>query len=147
MKQDDRVTYTQMAIEVDWDPAGPVIFIPEETWERGVLRKETVDPLNVHKPYGLTEPYRIDDKWVLGVCVPLLLRPVQQCGEQDMSYWLEYWVSHMTYHLRVLGRAADDGETNLPLTEIEQRVTEWMAAEAPDLYQFGERIKSLQQME
>ena len=143
MDTKDRITYAQMNIEFEWNFAGNVLFVSEENWEERFLKAETVDPLNAHKPYGLVVPSLIKDDWVLGVCVPLLLRPVEYCGEQDMNRWLEYWMAHMAKHLFVLAEAAEFGESNLPLEEIEQRVLDRFEQEDPGLHEFGERVKAM----
>lgn len=146
MNTNERISYTESFIDFEWEIGG-VIHVSEEQWQTRFLDREDVDPTNEHKPYGLVPPQLVRDEWRLAICIPLLLRPVEYCGERDMGHWLTYWIAHLGQHFVVLNQAVDAGEMDLPLAEIERRVHRQMEDVEPFLTEFAEKIKTLSQME
>lgn len=138
MNTEERITYAYLMFEFEWRNIGQLITCDEDIWRERFLIPPDVDPLNVHKPYGLTSPQIVNDIWTLGLCLPLLIRPMDDQTDETFVEWIMYWLLHSSIHLIVNGDAVGP----VPLEEIERRVRELHEDWLPESFGFGETVKA-----
>lgn len=143
MNRDEKVTYVESAAHIELDRLGNVVLFSPEIWEEKFLARPDVDPLNVHKPYGLVVPQFVNDEWAIGLSASHLVRPVEDRDDRDLNQWLEYWFAHIGLHLVVMSWAHELGESSLSFEDVERRVDAELATQAQHLHAFGEHVKLL----
>lgn len=142
MNHEERTFYTRSVIDLEFSGSVELLFPDPDVWVRNFLCVPSVDPLNVHKPYGLCTPQMVNGRWVMGVSVSHLLRPIEGLSDEEFNRWIEYWLTHMLMHFVVMAQAVDNDESDIPLDALERRVDDEMRNNE-ELYRFGERIKLL----
>lgn len=141
MTENERVTYAELAIQIEMERLGTVFLYTKDVWEEKFLSRADVDPLNVHKLYGLVTPQLVDNKWMMGFSAFHLIKPLENHDDRDLNLWLQYWFAHTALHFVILDWAINLGDRDLPLEEVERRVEAEMEAHGRDFYQLGEKIK------
>lgn len=143
MNEQERITYVELAIQVELERLGTVYFFTPEIWEEKFLSRADVDPLNVHKPYGFVTPQLIEGHWFMGVSASHLIRPVADRDDRDLNDWVTYWLLHMGLHFVVSDWAVNLGDTDLTMEELERRVDAAFEEQGRDLFAFGHQVKLL----
>lgn len=143
MTESERLTYAEMAIRNEMERIGDIHFFSAEIWEEKFMSRPDVDPLNVHKQYGLTTPQIVKNDIVMGFSAAHLIRPMADYDDNDFSRWISYWILHLGLHVVILSWAVELGETGLSLEEIERRVDSEYETQGRDLFAFGEQVKLL----
>lgn len=145
MNQDQRVTYTELALQHELERLGKVNLYSAKVWDEVFLARDDVDPLDVHKRYGLVSPQKVEGKeemW-MGFSAAHMVRAVEDHSDDDFVRWISYWITHVALHLVILDWAVNLGDDGLSLEEIEGRVDSEMKAQGRDLWAFGEQVKLL----
>ena len=142
MNKTERITYIELAFQAELDPVIQVIIFTEEEWEHQFLANPDVDPLNVHKQYGLTSPQLVNNVWTVGVSAAHLIKPFEDEDDTGLHHWIEYWAYHTFCHLIVLEFAVILGDQIRPAKE-ESDVEALFEEQEPALYSFGGEVRML----
>lgn len=142
MNEQERIVYaTQMFAHEFDNMMKEVLFLTEERWDVHMMSVPQVDPTGAHKRFGLTAPQWVGGKFMMGVCVPRLIRPLADHDDDELQTWLEFWLLHCGIHIIMNKEAEERDESNVPLAEMERRVEERFKELAHGSYWFAEMVR------
>lgn len=144
MNRTERITYTELALPAELDPVIRTVLFKEDEWEEQFISNPDVDPLNVHKPYGLVIPALVKGDWTIGFSAAHFVKPFSEDYSDDtrLGDWTAYWAYHLFLHL-VAADFAVLLQERVTMAETESRVEQMFRAQEPALYSFGGQIRML----